>query len=215
MRPILVAGTGSWNDDARLDWYCPGSPFARFLEAQGLPPAFGLYSVAGEAGTVRAPFVWSTSVAGLPWSRRATWAAAGVALSYFVEVTANLRGHETAIFAHSHALQVVLYACAEQGIKVAQLISIGSPVRADMLPLARRARPRIGHWLHLYSDWSDRWQWLGELCDGHLGIVRRHPLADQNDLIPGVGHSQLLRDPAQQRLWLAAGWLDPLREGVL
>jgi len=206
VHPILVAGTGSWNDDARVDWYTPGSRFARFLEAEGLAPTFG-----PGAGHVN-PFVWSTSVAGIPvFSRRATWPAAGIALAYFITMMADLRGHETAIIAHSHALQVVLYACVNAGIKVAHLISVESPVRRDMLEVATRARPLIGHWLHIYSDWSDRWQWLGELFDGHLGVVRAHPLADRNDSVAGVGHSALLRDPTQFYRWTDLGWLDPLR----
>ncbi len=205
MHPILIAGTGSWADDGRVDWYAPQSPFAQFLSAQQLSPTFG----PGPAGP--APFIWSTSLAGIPLvSRKATWSAAGAALAYFTAVTADVRGPETAVIAHSHALQVVLYACAEQGLRVAALISVGSPVRADMQAVAARARPRIGHWLHIHSDGSDRWQWFGELFDGHCGIVRAHPLADVNDTVPGVGHSTLLRDPAQQHHWLDRRWLAPL-----
>ena len=211
MHPILVAGTGSYRDDARVDWYCPLSPFARFLASQSLAPAFHHWRSTPDLAQ-QAPFIWSTDLAGLPWTRTSTWAAGGTALAYFIEVTADLRGKETAILAHSHALQVVLYACAEQGILVNQLISVGSPVRKDMQAIAARARPRINHWLHIHSDRSDHWQWFGELFDGHFGIVREHPLADRNDAVPGVGHSELLRDPLCQSHWLDRGWLMPLRD---
>ena len=211
MTPILVPGTGSWQDDNRVDWYCPGSPFVDFLDRQNLAPAFGRrYDLGYDIGL--APFIWSTDLAGVPiLSRLATWAAGGAALAYFVEVSANLRGKDTAVIAHSHGLQPVLYSCAEQNLRVAQLISVGSPVRHDMLAIAKRARPRIGFWRHLHSDASDRWQWLGELFDSHFSIVRAHPLADENVGVPKVGHSELLRDASLFHLWVDEGWLQPLQ----
>jgi hypothetical protein len=214
VHPILVAGTGSYNDDDRVDWYTPTSPFARFLASQSLAPAFEHWRDTSDL-TRQAPFIWSTSLAGIPLiSRKATWSAAGTALAYFIAVTADVRGAQTAVIAHSHGLQVVLYACAERGIKIAQLISVGSPVRKDMEPIAQRARPLIGHWLHIHSDRSDQWQWFGELFNGHFGIVRAHPLANRNDAVARVGHSQLLRDPACQSYWLDRGWLMPLRDWI-
>jgi hypothetical protein len=199
---ILVAGTDEWADDRRVEWYCLASPFATFLQTHDVDVAFD-----GDAAAPQ-PFVWSTALDGVPSSRRhVQWAAGGAALAYFARRAAA----PIAVIAHSHGLQVVLYACAEFGLSLASLISVSSPVRSDMAEVARAARPRIGRWLHLHSDASDRWQWLGELFDGHLGIVRAHPLADRNDAVPGVGHTGVLQDPAQFHLWSDRGWLDWLQ----
>lgn len=208
MQPILVAGTGSWEDDGRIDWYCPGHAFGKFLTEQGVAPS---YDGSGQERPSR-PFVWSTGLAGVPFfTSKKTWAAGGAALKYFAVSQLRLGGRQTSLIAHSHGLQVALFACAEQDLKVDVLISVGSPVREDMMPVAERAMRNIGYWLHLYSDGSDRWQWFGELFDGHLGIVRKHPLADQNDSVSKVGHSKLLRDPAQYHYWVERGWLDLLK----
>jgi hypothetical protein len=106
---------------------------------------------------------------------------------------------------------VVLYACADHDLKVGTLISVGSPVRKDMMCVAKRARGNIGTWIHVHSDGSDRWQWFGELFDGHFGIVREHPLADRNDSVPGVGHGNLLRQPQHFHYWVDRKWVDPMK----
>lgn len=73
------------------------------------------------------------------------------------------------------------------------------------------ARANVRYWLHIHSDRSDRWQWLGTLFDGRLGIIRPAVLADRNDCIKNVGHSELLRNPQYFSLWLERGWLDLLK----
>jgi hypothetical protein len=97
------------------------------------------------------------------------------------------------IICHSHAAQVVAFAAAD-GLQINTLVTVGSPVRADLFEVYHRARSRIGFWWHFYSDRTDRWQWLGEIGDGRVGIVRRHPCADQNVGLAQVGHSQILND---------------------
>lgn len=204
---ILIAGTNSWRPGVR-EWYMPGSPFVAFLQAQGIEPVFG------QNGR---PFTWSTDLGGVGFGDgdHRVWQAAGVNLIDYVVPPRcpNLRilPAYTNVIAHSHALQVVLYACAD-GLEVDTLVSVGSPVRADMEDTARWARPRIRRWIHLHSDRSDRWQWLGGLFDGRLGIVRRHPLADQNIAIPSVGHSTILRDPQAFHHWQDSGVIAALRE---
>jgi hypothetical protein len=199
MRPILVAGTNAYEDDGRGRWYCPESPFAAFLAAHGVAPLFD-----GGAGAPR-PFVWSTALDGIFSRQHAQWSAGGAALAYFA--TPARTGTPAAVIAHSHGLQVVLYACAYYGLTLDALVSVGSPVRSDMAGVAQKARPRIRRWLHLHSDNSDRWQWVGELFDGHLGIVREHPLADRNDAVPGVGHTGVLEEPADFHYWTDRSWL--------
>lgn len=207
---VLIAGTGAWANDSRVDWYCPTSPFVSYIAAHGIFPIFG------KGIDQPCPFVWSTRLGGVGFGNHdlLEWAAAGANLfMYCVPPLCpdrRLLPSETNIIAHSHGLQVVLYACA-RGLKVNALVSVGSPIRKDMEATAKAARPNIGRWLHLHSDCSDRWQWLGELFDGHLGIVREHPLADLNDCVPNAGHSSVLERPEYFHLWEERGWLTWLR----
>ena len=209
MNPILVAGTGSWVDpDEGPDWFCPGHPFGQFLADQGVAPTYD-----GDR-----PFIWSTNLAGIPFfTKNRDWVAGGAALAYFIKYTLGVNGANTSIIAHSHGLQVVLYACANHQLKIQVLISVNSPVRKDMREIAWLVRPQIGYWLHIHSDggfcglFGDRWQWLGEIGDGYFGIVRKHPCADRNTLVKDVGHSKLLRDPAQYHHWTDNQWLDSLK----
>lgn len=204
MKAILVAGTGSWSDTP--DWFWPGSPFAGFLAGQGVTCAY-------DGGR---PFVWSTGLSGLPWlAKHREWRAGAVALDLFRRLVAP--NEPLAGVLHSHALQVGLYAAADQNVRWDRLVSIGSPIRDDMAPVVARARARgnLGEWLHLHSDRSDRWQWFGELFDGHAGIVRSAPSgwADINDSVRGVGHSSILRDPSRFALWTERQWISWLRDG--
>jgi hypothetical protein len=205
-RVILVAGTHSWDGDGRIDWYMPSSNFASYLATQGVQPVFG----DGH------PFTWSTRLGGVGFgsSDLVEWHAAGVnLLNYIVPPLCpekRIPAVETNLIVHSHGLQVALFACAS-GLQVNTLISVGSPVRKDMETIARAARPNITRWLHLHSDGSDRWQWIGELFDGRFGIVRKNPLADANDFVSKVGHSDLLRNPEHFHLWAERDWLDWLQ----
>lgn len=207
---LPVQGTWGWGRGSALRWWQVGSPFHAFLAGHGL-----------ELLCPSDPFVWTSNLDGLkPWSRLNEWRCAGI----------NLRQHlkppllsdelyvpyeKRNLIVHSHGLQVALYAAAgSEGaprLRIHRLISIGSPVRDDMMDVARQARPNIGEWLHVHSDSSDRTQWLGGLFDGALGIVRTHPLADVNVGIPQVGHSGILEDPALFRHWTEDGLLDWLR----
>jgi hypothetical protein len=107
-------------------------------------------------------------------------------------------------------MQVALFAAAS-GLKIRTLITVAGPVRKDMREVAAKARGNIHRWVHVASDSSDRWQWMGTLFDGKLGIIREHPLADRNVRIKDVGHSQLLRDPAQFHHWTEQKLLEELR----
>lgn len=204
MQPFLVAGTNSWDNDGAVDWYCPGHPFGRFLEAHECAPTYD-----GQK-----PFIWSTDVGGVPWARGGNyidWAAGAAALSYFITAKHHCVGAETGIIAHSHALQVVAFAASDHDLKVDCLITVGSPLRKDMRERYKVLRANTRHWLHIHSDRSDNWQWLGTLFDGHFGVVRETPLADENAFVPKVGHSELLRDPLTYHHWLERRWLDQMK----
>lgn len=199
MIPFLaIGGTWSWNGSSKGQWYDAGSPWSANMRARGLEHH---HLLTGEAR----PFVWSTDINGQQFWRRwfgkapdvNDWQAAGHnLLNYCVPAIApecRIEPSQLHVICHSHGLQPVLFACAD-GLKINTLISIGSPVRADMVEATRRARPRIAFWWHFHSDTTDRWQWLGAIGDGSFGIARRQPFADQNVMVPGVGHSNILND---------------------
>lgn len=203
MRAVLVAGTHEWDAGEPTGWHVPGSPFVQLLERQGIAPVFA----------ENRPYIWSTGLGGVGIGKRdlAIWEAAGINLfAYCVPPLCPERripSDDLLIITHSHGLQVALFAFAH-GLRANYLVDVSGPVRKDMMSVAQRAQLNIRrHWTHIHSDHSDRWQWLGELFDGHLGIVREHPLADFNDGVPGVGHSDLLHHPAHFPLWLDRGWL--------
>jgi hypothetical protein len=206
--PILIAGTGSWQNDGSVDWYCPTHPFGKFLTDNNLSPSYDNNS----------PFIWSTNTAGIPvFTNKKDWAAGGAALSYFVKSNKQMAGCDTSIIAHSHALQVVAYAAADHDLKIDALITMGSPIREDLKPQYDALRKNTRYWLHVHSDGSDKWQWLGELFDKAnpftWRVERTTPLADKNDFVPKVGHSTLLRDPSTYHYWLEHKWLDAFSKG--
>lgn len=206
MKVILIAGTHAWRGDQTQDWFTFGSPFVRFLNARGLDVVF---TPEGQS------FIWSTDLGGIGFGKGdlVVWKAAGVSLLQFCVPPLcpekRIPPDQLSIVAHSHGLQPVLFACAA-GLCVRTLISVGSPVRKDLRAVVAQARPNIGHWLHIHSDHSDRWQLFGSLFDGHWGVQRQQAAADRNDSVPHVGHSQLLRDPDLFHHWVERGWVDVL-----
>lgn len=217
-RTLLVAGTHSWRNDGRVDWYCPGHPFVQMLEAEGVTPLF----LPDDAGTLR-PFGWSTRLGGVGFGDDdlLVWAAGGLHM-YQVCVPPlcperRIPGSELCVISHSHGLQPVLFACGTFGLRIDTLISVAPPIRKDMREIAARARPNIGYWLNVHGNSLDRWQWFGALFDGNWTrwftgnrIERAHPLADQNAAAP-TDHSELLRDPTCYDYWKERNWLTRLK----
>ena len=210
MTVLPIAGTWGWKGDLRdyrSEWWHPESPFMTFLAEQGVVHL-----------CPTDPFIWSTHVNGaLFWAKNHTdWQAGGAALCYYLGSSHYGPDCTTVkqrrIIAHSHAGQLVAYAAAFRQLQIDVLITVGSPVRADMLPIYRAARPQIRRWLHISSDWSDRMQWYGEWFDGRVGVARRQPFADVNDNLRQIGHSKILRDPACFEYWTTYGWIDWLKE---
>jgi len=202
---VLIPGTHSWDNRKDTDWYTPDHPFFKMLQNEGL-------EVLSDGDL---PFIWSTDADGVPLLDRKTdtdWAAGGAALCYFSRMHQR---DEINVIAHSHGIHVALFAAAHHGIKIKRFMTFGSPIRKDMLPLAKIAKENIEQWWHVYSDDTDKWQWLGTIFDGRLKIVRQHPYADKNEYVSKVGHSRLLRDPATSPLWKERGWIDFLKGGDL
>lgn len=211
---LLVQGTHGWGRDDNVQWWECRSPFCLFLRRSDIS------TLGGDR-----PFIWSTDLDGVGFfhrkgRRHINWESAGYNLHSYLRPP--LSSHfddyvplaDRNLIAHSHALQVVAYACAN-GLKINRLVTIGSPVRSDMADVYAKARKNIGVWTHVHSDGSDRIQWFGELFDGHLGIVREAPLADRNILIASVSHSRLLNDSTCFPFWQTTGLLSFLKGGAV
>lgn len=202
-RYVLVPGTHATLRDNHDDqWWQPGSAFTTFLGSFDLYPARSR------------PFIWSSNLDGVrlwPWrwfskDNHVDWKAAAHHLIdhlYYVPIC------DRNLIAHSHGLQVVLYA-ASFGLPISTLVSVMSPVRGDMKKVAAAARPNITNWWHLHSDWSDKMQVLGGLFDRQWGVQRKHPLADIDRSVPGVGHSSILK-PEHMTMWSSLGIIDFLK----
>lgn len=203
MKFLPLAGTHSWTGKLSGEWWQDGSEYLAFMATQGFVPY-----------DPEDPFVWDTGLGGLPIFGTTNWYAAGLNLRHYNGFKGPIR-----IVAHSHGGQVAAYAAA-RGLKIYSLVTIGTPVRADMYPIWTAARKNIRYWTHVYSDWSDKTQLLGSLFDGAFGIERRFIWTDvfgirqganKNLGLPGVGHSGLIRTPKHFAKWEEAGLLEDLR----
>lgn len=205
MRWLPIQGTWGWGRGSDHRWWQNGSPFVAFLAERG-------FTLLGADD----PFVWTTDLNGV-WfgDKHIDWQCGGINLRQYIKpplhaVSVNADDYvpfaDRNLITHSHGLQPVLYAAAA-GLRIRTLVSVTGPVRDDMMAVAEKARPNIGRWIHLCSDHSDRIQTLGALLDGRFGIVREHPLADQNVPIAGVGHSGLLENQAHFHYWTDRGVL--------
>jgi hypothetical protein len=169
---------GTW-DDAPDAWWRPGSAFTQALTGTGhdvvaLPP-------------------WALALDGA-LGRNAQWIEGGhrlaMALIAYRDAAVPIQG----LVAFSHGGAVALYAlafAASAGLHVDRLVTLGTPVRADLAAFARRARPAIGRWTHVYggSDWMAI---LGTLGDGVRRYLRAMPDAHVNRVVPGAGHRDLI-----------------------
>lgn len=211
--PLAVqyaAVAGTHGARTALDWSHPHSPFAQALRGYGCSPL---------RDDPRACFEWSTALDGID-DQHLDWQFAGKALyRHFVPALGDqqptIPPSATNILCFSHGLQVVAYACGEYGLQVNGLISVGSPIRGDLLDLYARAASNIRRHLHLHARKRDFWQVAGALFDGRWGIHRQHPFA-KNVGIPD-GHGAILRDPKLFPLWRDLGWLrtfEPPKQGV-
>jgi pimeloyl-ACP methyl ester carboxylesterase len=197
---ITVAGT--WGSHHEQDWWSPESNFSKFLLEHDCEQL------------VTSPlkrYMWSTVLDGVD-SRNDTWDAAGRALAHYITPPlldkSLVKPDDTYIIAHSHGGNVVAYACAEYGLKINGLITVGTPIRKDLYDVYKAASSNISRHLHLYAGWRDYWQTFGALFDGRFGIHRQHPYATRNGKVPGGNHGSILRDPSFYHLWLEEGWLD-------
>ncbi len=151
-------------------------------------------------------FTWSTDLDGVFESDHVDWKAGGASLLEYISPSlcqgARIAPADTTVICHSHGLQPVLYALAS-GLLCSHLVSVASPIRADMQAVTKLARANVKTWTHLY-DPDDPVQVFGE--DGLL-CTRDCVQADANISIPNMGHTGAF-DPEYAFRWKANGqWL--------
>lgn len=193
LRYVLVAGThGATRQN---DFDAPGSKFRAVLDNYAQPVS------------VDRPFMWSTAYDGLD-SKNIEWIAGGAALyTYCVPPLCpehRVKPDELLVIAFSHGVQVALHAFA-MGLR-GRLISVNPPIRKDIYPVARIARPNLIRWTNIYGNWRDRWAVLGALFDGQVSFRKDYPsgFCDEQHLVP-AGHGAALRDEKYFHLW--KGWV--------
>jgi hypothetical protein len=203
---VAVPGTWGWRDKGKPDaWFQPTSEFAKAMARAGIVPLR------------ERPFLWTTRINGTEWWRRwfswivpkgfetgdmLDWEAAAEALRWYCEA----EGTPDVVIAHSHAGQVATMAAAD-GLKIPLLITVCTPVRADLSVVYERARANVGTWRHLYAEGGDPIQWWGSFGDGEVAATRLMRWAHENHGVPGTDHSRLLNDPRLIREWTECGWL--------
>jgi hypothetical protein len=201
---IAVQGTHGWDEDPNVfQWWESLSPFAVALGKLGCVPLdLSLF------------FEWSTNLDGLLLSKKTTWKAGGKALRYYVgdQFPEGLPYEKRNLIAHSHGGQCVFYAAAE-GLRIRNLITVGTPVRGDMAAVVNTARPNIGYWLHICDTKHDFTSIAGAIFDGRVKVEHQFALADANDNCRdlGIGHSEILNETARFGLWESRGWARALQ----
>lgn len=194
-----IGGTWSW----RSAWWQDGSDLFAYWSHFGLTPL----RVDGR------PFRWTGDL-GASWKfwkgdedRVLEWIAFGDSLMSYAHC---LPSDQLVIVAHSHGGQIPILAAAN-GLKIARLLTIATPVRADLADEVAAGRPNIGHWMHVCDSKGDKTAWWGAFGDRQWGNTREFPESDSVVRLPGIGHSGLVSDPKQFHHWQSAGLIKFLK----
>lgn len=198
---IPIPGTDSWDEDENnYQWWERGSEFCRHMATQNL--------ILHAAGALE----WSTSLDGIPTRKgHVIWKGAAKHLVCHLE---RVPLHQRNLIAHSHGGNVVFHALA-YGLRINNLITVGTPVRSDMEASILKGLGNCAYWHHIYDSKTDRVSIMGALFDGSLRIRHHFDLADSQDNIKGIGHSKILNDYQSIQLWdyNQMGWTSILAYG--
>jgi hypothetical protein len=201
-RPIkafAVHGTGDYGDDA---WFRKGKEFYEFARRNNI---FLTGSLAYDE-----PFEWSGDVNGLPFGsskQHRDWKAGGYSFSNFIEQYALI---DRNLIIHSHALQLVAYSARRTDFN--NIITIGSPIRNDMMADYKNLVIRCNKWKHIYDEKFDKMAFLGQFFDGKFfGSRRCDIIGVDNVAIKKINHSKILRNTKEMQMWIDNGWFEFLR----
>lgn len=177
---ILVTISGTWGARKESNWFNWDSDFWALARKKGLKSA----KVPIKRGRLRPR--WDTRVDGI-WGKNESWEAGAQCARSFINAYCD---EDTIIVAHSHGGQVAAIALAEGLPQVKRLVTVGTPVRADLEKTYQEARAGLVSWHHLYSN-QDWMQFLGSLFDGSWRLRRKMENAT-NLLCSDQGHSEML-----------------------
>lgn len=186
MRYVPVHGT----NDTKSDAWVRGGPLVDYLAEHDLT-------------RVIPTFEWSGGLWGVPWDSGKDWFDASRSFWYYLRQLSYL---DRNVIAHSHGGNVALLAA--EYLPIRTLITVGTPVRANVRETARRAlaKGHLGSWHHVYDrkwDWIQR---LGMLFDGRLGGSGAFDLPGMTDHpLKGISHSKILHDPELFYHWRDEG----------
>lgn len=187
-RVVFVPGTHGRSGPGIREWWHRGSPLARAFEACG-------YEVDN--------LPWTSELDGVAGPMR-RWRDAGEKLGLWLQLHPA-----TVVLAHSHGGNVAIFAAVVSRVEIPALVTLGTPVRADLATLYQRAALATGlrRWLHVYAD-GDLWQWWGSVRVGHpstwMPPIRRMRWATDNvNVGADVGHRGLVDVAVLERagLW--------------
>jgi pimeloyl-ACP methyl ester carboxylesterase len=197
LRYIPVTGTNGWEDPWALR---DDSPFSCMMAGQHLRPV---------RATDGRPFRWTTRLNGVKfWGEERDWEAGEDALYYFAE---PLPYADLIFIAHSHGGQLVIKLAAS-GLHIRTLVTVGTPVRKDV-PTVEAAK-NIGQWIHIFDLKRDWTQWWGQVGDLSLKNDRSFLISGvQNDGVPKISHSNILKDPEYFDHWNTYGWIEAIKQG--
>lgn len=206
-RPTFVIPIhGTWSLNQVHPWWKTGSDFQKFARECNI-----FYKEVDDE-----PFTWSGRIDGINWKTVLTlgfskdvhddWRTAGFALRYYLQ---RVKLEDRNLILHSHAWPVYLYS----RMPVKNIITIGSPMRADLKPLAEQAKALklYNYHAHIYDMVWDKIAYLGQLGDGKWFGSRHCDTADMNIRLKGISHSKVLTDPQYITDWMKEGWFDILR----
>jgi len=202
-RPTFIIPIhGTWGLQNKRDWWKNESNFNIFCRAYNVIYKYRLR-----------PFYWSGDVDGVNLlslfglkANHNDWIAGGFSLdSYAIGIPFEDRN----LIVHSHGLQVVAYSTLEFN----NIISVGSPIRDDMMTNYILLKSKVNNWIHIYNDGWDRFQIGGQIGDGRLFGSRAVDIPGViNHKLKGIGHSKILNDPKFFDLWVTQSWFDFLRQ---
>jgi hypothetical protein len=183
---MFVQGTWGYDDE----WWRPYGPFARAVTAKG-------HTVINSR-----PYWWDTEMGGIGFGDDDLrgWEAAGAHLYDRLQppgctCAAFIKPSDLIIIGHSHARQVIKFAC-HLGLAAAKVILVSGPVRKDVDRQTGGARANIGRLVCINGGRKDRMQIFGGAFDGHWGILRKDTQADEHQTFEDADHSSFLSNPA-------------------
>lgn len=208
VKPIYIIPIhGTWGLFDTKAWWKKGSPFNLFCEENNI---FYRFNEDDE------PFYYSGDVDGIDWrailtlglykDKHTDWLAGSLSFRNYVR---NIPLEHRNVIIHSHGLQVIAYS----GVALNNIITVGSPIRKDMLNQYKLLKSKCRSWKHIYDNKWDRMAFLGQFGDGRWFGSRNCSIDGvDNCRTKGISHSNILRNEKYFKLWQEQKWFDFLRE---